>query len=140
MNAIDKLQLLAELDDEFCQLNHGPVTVSTDYPACDYIVLPVGYRQDPHTDVVIRNLVIPVCLDCARALLGEQWTLLYCLDCCASQWICRDLARLRYRHHILWLCGCPKCAEKTAGIFSNDFPAVDEEPVFLRGAPEQYAA
>ncbi len=131
MNAIDKLGLLADLDGSFCELNHGPGVPQGDYPACNYLVVPIGYRDQSHTDIVVRELVIPVCHECAAALLGEEWTLFYCLDCGRSQWICRALARLRYRHHILWLHGCPHCAERLRGLSFNDFPAVDGKAEFL---------
>ncbi len=140
MNAIDRLGLLAELEDSFCELNHGPDTVQSDYPACDYLVVPIGYRQEEHTEIVVRELVIPVCRECAAALLGDEWTLCYCLECARSQWICRQLARLRYRHHILWMQGCPHCAERVQGLYFNDFPATGADPVFLAHAEQRDAA
>jgi len=71
MDTIDTVRLLVELEGEHCGLNHGPKTQSEDYPASDYIVIPVGdTKKEIHT--VDRNLVVPVCLDCAQALIGED--------------------------------------------------------------------
>ena len=141
MNAIDRIQLLAELDHEFCELKHGPNTHREDFPATDYLVLPVGYQEECDVEVVVRELVVPVCRDCVDALLGEEWTLLYCFECNSSQWIYRSLAKLNYRHHVLWLRGCPDCAEKFGGLYFNDFPTIQEAPEFVsRLAAEQSAA
>ncbi len=63
MDEIDRLQLLAELDSEFCELNHGPDSHKEDHPASDYIVMPFGYAEDESTDVAAREMVIPVCLE-----------------------------------------------------------------------------
>ncbi|MEW6219813.1 MAG: hypothetical protein AB1634_09815 [Thermodesulfobacteriota bacterium] len=124
MDGIDRVQLLAELGDSFCDLNHGPGTQSRDYPAADYIVLPFGYQDGDHVAVAVREIVIPVCTECAQALLGEEWTLLYCFECGASRWVCRALARNRYRHHILWLRGCPDCTSQFGGLYFSDLPLV----------------
>lgn len=131
MNDIDRLQLLADLVEEHCELNHGPGTRGEDYPATDYIVLPFGYQQDEMLDVCVREVVIPVCHECVRALLGNEWTLLYCFECNESRWVYRGLAKNRYRHHILWLKGCPDCADTFGGLYFNDTPAVVGEVEFL---------
>jgi len=131
MNAIDRIQLLADLDNEFCELNHGPGTKREEFPAIDYFVLPMGYIEDQHVEVVVRELVVPVCRCCIDALTGDEWTLLYCFECNSSQWICRKLAKFNYRHHIIWLRGCPDCAEKFGGIYFNDYPAIQDNPQFV---------
>lgn len=133
MNAIDRVQLLAELEHDFCELNHGPATVREDFPAADYLVLPVGYQEDKDVEVVVRELVVPVCRVCIDALLGDEWTLLYCFECNSSQWICRELSKHNYRHHVLWLKGCPECAEKFGGLYFNDFPAISDSTDFVSG-------
>lgn len=140
MDAIDRIQLLAELDHESCELNHGPETHREDFPAADYLVLPVGYHEDSHTEVVVRELVVPVCRDCIEALIGDEWTLLYCFECNSSQWIFRQLAKHNYRHHILWLRGCPECTEEFGGLYFNDFPAIAESPEFISKAAAQVTA
>lgn len=124
MNAIDRLQLLAELSEEFCELNHGPDTRRENFPASDYIVMPFGYSEDDRQEIAVRELVVPVCHDCARALIGNDWTLLYCFECANSRWVYRELAKNRYRHHILWLRGCPDCSNEFGGLYFNDISAV----------------
>ena len=120
MDEASKLILLAELTDERCELNHGPGTDKEVFPATDFIVIPIGFIDNKtETDTCTREMVIPVCQECAEALLGEEWTLLYCLECCASQWVCRQLAKKRYRHHILWMKGCPHCGG-FGGLYFND--------------------
>jgi len=131
MNAIDKLGLLAELDHAHCELNHGPATRSEDYPAADFIVLPFGHREGEVVETSARELVIPVCAECLGALLGEEWTLLYCFECAASRWVYRPLAKNDYRHHILWLRGCPDCSNAFGGLYFNDFKQVAERVEFV---------
>ncbi len=133
MNAIDGLQLLAELEGEHCELNHGPDTRAEDFPAVDYIVIPFGYKIDEVQEVAARELVIPVCAECATALSGEEWTLLYCFECNSSHWINRRLAKNRYRHHILWLRGCPDCSYEFGGLYFNEVNGLaDERAEFLK--------
>ncbi|MEW6427800.1 MAG: hypothetical protein AB1568_07175 [Thermodesulfobacteriota bacterium] len=131
MHLVEQIQLLAELENEHCHLNHGPDTLDTDFPAIDYLVLPVGYKETDHTEVIVREIVIPVCLECVQGLSGNDWTLFYCLDCNSSQWVYRKLARFPYRHHVLWLKGCPRCAERLAALYFNDYPKVEDEAVLL---------
>ncbi|MBU0482661.1 MAG: hypothetical protein KKG47_16330 [Proteobacteria bacterium] len=138
MDEIDKVRLLAELDSECCELNHGPNTRKEDYPATDYIVLPVGYRKDEVQEITIRDLVVPVCFACAHALIGNEWTLLYCFECGESRWVCRELARNSYRHHILWLRGCPDCSNKFGGLYFTDQPEQATQLQFLIGAQKSY--
>ncbi|MFZ5775943.1 MAG: hypothetical protein ACOY3Z_10715 [Thermodesulfobacteriota bacterium] len=140
MNEIDRLQLLAELTGEFCELNHGPETRREDYPAVDYLVMPFGYTQNEVEAVSVRELVVPVCRECAEALLGEEWTLLYCFECCSSQWISRRHSRFNYRHHILWLRGCPHCTHQFGGLYFNDFKALTDSPLFLSNQAAVVAA
>lgn len=120
MNSFDRLHLLAELDSEHCHLNHGPGIDTSRIAATDYLVLPIGYRESADCDVAMREMVIPVCFDCVQALQGEEWTLLYCLECGDSRWVCRQLAKNRYRHHVLWLKGCPDCSGEFGGLYFND--------------------
>ena len=119
MDSIDTVRLLLELEEEYCGLNHGPKTQREDYPASDYIVIPFG---DSSREVLTpeRELVVPVCSECAQSLLGEEWTLLYCFECNASRWVNRLRAKNDYRHHVLWLRGCPDCSNKFGGLYFND--------------------
>lgn len=120
MNTIDSVRLLSELEGEHCGLNHGPETKSEDYSACDYIVIPFGDIKEEVAKPQ-RDLIIPVCHECAVSLIGHEWTLLYCFECNASRWVYRPLAKNDYRHHILWLRGCPDCTGKFGGLYFNDF-------------------
>lgn len=119
MDTIDTVRLLSELEGEHCGLNHGPHTKAEDYQACDYLVIPFG---DAKAEIVTpdRDLVVPVCHECALALTGEEWTLLYCFECNASRWVNRRMAKNDYRHHVLWLRGCPDCSNKFGGLYFND--------------------
>lgn len=119
MDTIDVVRLLSELEGEHCGLNHGPKTNPKDYQASDYIVIPFG---DARAEIVTpdRDLVVPVCRECALALVGEEWTLLYCFECNASRWVNRRMAKNKYRHHVLWLRGCPSCTNAFGGLYFND--------------------
>ncbi len=131
MDEIDRLQLLANLSEEFCELNHGPDTNREDFPASNYTITPIGYTDNEIEEVTARELVIPVCHECAEALQGEEWTLLYCLECSESRWVYRQLAKNNYRHHILWLKGCPDCSYEFGGLYFNDLQAISTEKEFL---------
>ncbi|MBU0730800.1 MAG: hypothetical protein KKE17_08180 [Proteobacteria bacterium] len=131
MNEIDRLQLLAELVETSCELNHGPDTKKQSPPATDYIVIPFGYQENEVTDVCARELVVPVCYDCAQALLGSDWTLLYCFECNSSQWVYRKMAKNKYRHHILWLRGCPDCSYEFGGLYFNEISIYPKSVEFL---------
>jgi hypothetical protein len=125
MDTINTLHLLAELDHEHCHLNHGPDVECQNIPAVDYLVIPVGYKDNAVQDVAVRELVIPVCRECAESLQGTEWTLLYCLECGESRWVCRQFAKNRYRHHVLWLKGCPECSGELGGLYFNDAPSYE---------------
>jgi hypothetical protein len=120
MNEIEKIRLLADLEEEHCELNHGPDIHPENHPAADYITLPFGYNENSIKTVTVRELVIPVCFECAQALLHEEWTLLYCFACSHSRWVNRELAKNSYRHHILWLKGCPECTHTFGGLYFTD--------------------
>lgn len=131
MHETDRLRLLADLPSECCELNHGPETRGQDFPAVDYLVMPFGYQETPTTEISVREMVIPVCRECATALCGNEWTLLYCFECCSSQWVARSFAKNRYRHHILWLRGCPHCARQCDGLYFTEPTALPGLPSFL---------
>jgi hypothetical protein len=121
MDAFDRFALLAELEHEICGLNHGPQEKGLIHQAHDYLVLPVGLQaQQPEGEEKDKELLIPVCLECLAALSGEEWTLLYCFDCGESRWVWREIAKNSYRHHILWLQGCPECSDKFGGLYFSD--------------------
>jgi hypothetical protein len=140
MDEIDRLQLIAQLSTEYCELNHGPDTRREDFSAVNYLALPVGYKKNDVQEISVRELVIPACYDCAEALLGNDWTLLYCLECAESRWIYRRLAKNKYRHHILWLKGCPDCSYEFGGLYFNDLQAVIGPTEFLAQSVSLYAS
>lgn len=122
MDSIDKLTLLADLAETHCVLNHGPDTDNTNYPAVDYVTIPLGKDGE-----VTDQLVVPVCSDCLDGLQSDEWTLLYCLECGASQWVFQPLAKLSYlkiatlsRYHLIGIVGCPKCTNKLEQIYYLD--------------------
>ncbi len=123
MDAFDKVTMMAELSQDHCSLNHGPDISNEDIPAADYIVMPFGYEETEGIEIAVRELVIPACFDCVTALKGEEWTLLYCFECAESRWIYRQLAKNKYRHHILWLRGCPDCTNEFGGLYFTDIPS-----------------
>ncbi len=133
MDGLDRIRLLAELEDDFCELNHGPYTKREDYQAANYLVVPVGYKKNKVEEVACRELVIPVCQDCFQSLLQDEWTLLFCLDCCVSRWICRAFSRNRYRHHILWLKGCPDCSNTFEGLYFTDQQMIMKSSCWVNG-------
>jgi hypothetical protein len=122
MDAIDKVRMMAELSKDHCELNHGPGISNRNIPAADYIVMPFGYKEAEDREVAVRELIIPVCHECVRALKGDDWTLLYCFECAESRWVYRKLAKNCYRHHILWLRGCPDCSYEFGGLYFTDMP------------------
>ena len=129
MDAIDKVRLMADLHKDHCSLNHGPGTDNEKFPAADYIIVPFGYEEKEGVEVTVREIVIPVCDECALALMGEDWTLLYCFECANNRWVNRHLAQNNYRHHILWLRGCPDCTNKFGGLYFTDIPVIGIEAV-----------
>jgi hypothetical protein len=131
MNAIEKLGLLAQLEEEFCELNHGPDTHHEKRPAVDYIIQPFGYNVNEIEEVCVREMIVPVCTDCSEALHGNDWILFYCFECCSSQWVNKKFAKNRYHHNILWLRGCPACSKEFGGLYFSDLKALVDNPLFL---------
>jgi hypothetical protein len=117
MIELDRLHLLADMCGAHCELNHGPGIENERYPAVDYLVWPVGYRESPNVSTAVRDYAVPICQDCLDALEGEEWTLLYCNQCCSSQWVLRAISRLEYRHSVIRLRGCPKCGGRFGGCW-----------------------
>ncbi|HAP74172.1 TPA: hypothetical protein DCP88_02520 [Candidatus Campbellbacteria bacterium] len=131
MNEIDKLALMASLSEEHCELNHGPETSHLFTPAIDYLIQPFGYTVSDVEEVSVRDMIVPICAECAKALQGNEWTLFYCFECNSSHWIYRKHARLRYRYNVLWLRGCPECTKEFGGLYFSDFKGLPEETYFL---------
>ena len=119
---LDTTLLASELAISSCELNHGP-DMNEPIKATNMIILPFGKDKDNIIEVK-RKLVIPVCKECIAGLTSDEWTLLYCFDCSASQWIYRPKAKMKYRHNIIWLRGCPDCGGEFGGIYFNDADAM----------------
>lgn len=126
---IELLAAAADVAESYCELNHGPDTKQEDFPAVNAFIVPLGRQLSEVEFQEERKLVIPVCQDCADALQGEAWTLIFCLECSASQWVLRELAKNSYRHHVLWVRGCPECTNKFGGLYfaDTDFPNAPSE-------------
>ena len=45
MEQVERLVLLADLPNEFCALSHGPQTREEDFPAENYLIIPVGFNK-----------------------------------------------------------------------------------------------
>lgn len=131
MDAVDRMGLLAHLEEEYCELNHGTGSHHEKCPAIDYIIQPFGYSVNDIEEVAVREMIVPVCVDCAEALQGNEWTLFYCFECCSSQWVYRKFAKNRYHHTILWLRGCPECSEEFGGLYITDLKAITDNPLFV---------
>jgi hypothetical protein len=117
MDPFGKLILLSELENAYCQLDHGPFSQREDHPAVDYVVCPLGYKDAAEPG--LQQLTIPVCRCCVDGLHADEWTLLFCLNCLANKWILRPIARLKYQHNLIWLGACPECSKKFGGIYFN---------------------
>lgn len=119
IDEIDAIGLQSELAHSHCELNHGRRDTDP-HPAVDYLVLPIGTKNSNGKISDQSDLVIPICQECLEGLSDEAWTLLYCLDCNESQWLLREMSKMKYRHNIIWLRGCPKCGGQFGGIYFSD--------------------
>lgn len=123
-DAFAKAQMMLDLMDKSyrCALKHAPGEEVP--PPVDYIVIPLGNIETGET---IHELTIPVCEECAEALYSKEWVLILCLRCSANQWICRELAQLKYFHKtsgklykMIGLYGCPECNNEFGGLYFLD--------------------
>jgi len=100
----------AELENETCHLKHSKEDPAENHEAVEYLCQHLG---DKNTDAVYQEIRVPVCLECAEALLNPKWILMYCVFCFRSQWVYRPLAKYNYPpgNLVYWLDVCPFCAE-----------------------------
>jgi len=121
MDKYDEVALIASLNNEICQLSHGPYDKLT-RKATNCIINPIGQKTNKeHGDATIdKEFCIPICNECAIALSEDDWTLLFCLNCLNNVWVLREISKLSYRHHIIWLGSCPKCSNEFGGIYFNE--------------------
>jgi hypothetical protein len=126
IDKIDETGLRASLENETCQLNHGHWDSSPEENyAVDWLVIPMGFKQNEIEASVQNFLTVPICKACAETLTEAEsdWTLVYCLDCSANHWVLHPIAKLDYRnaetgksYRILWVRGCPECSKQLNGI------------------------
>lgn len=89
-----------ELYNTKCDLNHYP------------------YKKEDAIDYLCQKFYmfeirIPICQECIDALNSDVWILLYCINCCKSQWIYLPNSKkpylYKYGEHVKWLKSCPMC-------------------------------
>lgn len=102
MNEVDRAGLYAEISKG----SIGCETKDCKNVATDFIVQPLGFN-----DKVKEEIVVPICKECIKFISGDEWVLLYCVQCLSSQWLSRSLAKRTYDSSIVWMDGCPKCSE-----------------------------
>ena len=102
-NLIDSI----ELDGINCVLDHKD---NKKRDAVEYLCQKFKDKHDK-----IDMLRVPICGECAEALCGTEWVLLFCIYCGRSQWVYRPKAKLKYGKdvHVIWMDICPWCAEVT---------------------------
>ena len=102
-NILDNL----EISEETCCLDHKD---DIKRQAVEYLCQRFKDKYEQ-----IDMLKIPICAECAQALCGEEWVLLYCIHCNRSQWVYRPMAKLHYGKdvHVVWMDICPWCSEVT---------------------------
>lgn len=103
-NAVNDYVMKANLVGQTCALKHGKKSLPKDHPAIDYL----------SQNMVDGAIVIPVCQECVNALHGNDWVLLYCVNCNQSQWVCKRYAKRRYKdnEHVIFMTACPHCYKK----------------------------
>lgn len=105
---IDDFMSIIELTDQECMLDHKDKEY---HPAVDYLCKKIGYIIPDGENIAEAELRIPVCQECVDALLSNEWIIFYCIECNASQWLCRKYARKEYPQdiNIIAFKSCPKC-------------------------------
>jgi hypothetical protein len=113
--SIYKIHALIDLEGEHCHLKHSTEDPAENHPAVDYLCQGFGDKIETNDGSIIEVpdsiIRIPICAECVEALLGDEWILLYCVNCNSSQWICRKYAKYPYPPwlHVKWMDECPIC-------------------------------
>ena len=111
MTEEDKLIIATEIAfGTQCDLEHHD---DEEHIAVDTIVIPMGYKDSDDVYIQKDELIIFICEECVKGLQSVEWTLLYCFNCNASQWIYLPLAKRnkKYYNDVNWMTFCPKCEE-----------------------------
>ena len=100
----------AEIENETCHLKHSKEDPSENHKAVEYLCQRLG---DKNTGTIYQEIRVPVCLECAEAIVNPKWILMYCVFCFKSQWVYRPFAKYNYPpgNLVYWLDCCPYCAE-----------------------------
>lgn len=117
MDTTEYIHNVLELQDEICHLKHSVMDPAENHPAVDYLCQHIGHAESEDSSVVDYTLQIPICQECAEALQGDEWVLLFCLNCCKSQWVLRVLAKIMYpkEQHVVFMEDCPCCEGNNTG-------------------------
>lgn len=108
-NTIDFFHAQIDVVGCKCELNHGDAGAKEDREAVDYLC------QEFSSEFENFSIRIPICEECVHALYGQDWVLLFCLECCSSQWIYKRLAKRKYEDgkNVIWMSACPNCFKPT---------------------------
>jgi len=100
----------AEIENETCNLKHSKQDPAENHKAVEYLCQRLC---DKNTGAAYQEIRVPVCLECAEAIVNPEWILMYCIFCFKSQWVYRPLAKYNYPpgNLVYWLDVCPFCAE-----------------------------
>lgn len=116
MNNSDYIRNTLELINETCHLKHSRMDPAENHPAVEFLCQHIGHLESEDSSVIDYTIQIPICEECAEALQGDEWVLLFCLNCSKSQWVLRALAKKVYHkdQHVVFMeeCPCCKCDDK----------------------------
>jgi hypothetical protein len=108
--ALDTLIDKIAVKTEKCGLKHAPKEYNIEQPqAVDYLCQNLGYNKTGETTEVIR---IPICEECCRGMRDPDWAVIYCVNCCNSQWIYKPKSSYEFHTDVVWLDECPHCTEE----------------------------
>jgi len=114
-----ELHAIIDLIGEHCHLKHSKEDPAENHPAVDYLCQNFGMETSTdnghatNDSIVDFSVRIPICQECVDALLGDEWVLLYCVNCGSSQWVLKKYSKLNWPFwlHVKWMDVCPICYE-----------------------------
>ena len=109
-DVLNMLTIDIDLIGQTCGLKHSREDPSENHPATNYLCQRLG---DKELNIAYQEIRIPICAECAEALLDENWILAYCTFCHESQWIYRPLAKIKHPegNGVYFMDVCPHCAK-----------------------------